>query len=199
MEVCSSTSVQSRGLAIPTHWQNKCCARQRRDLRNRGAHLLQRNLILASRWSGFTKPVRCTYTHSRSMVLAPMASTIFVVSPVQCSPMVVGRYNTSGRYCASNELLVKSAPKPPLAKITGPNSLKVAPPFSFDAPCANSSAHDQLRDTCVRYDPRIVGFFDNLLHHLSHGISDGHSGETLPTSVGSGSRVATKTSDEGQD
>ena len=36
----------------------------------------------------------------------------------------------TGRYCASSELLVKSALKPPLAKITGQNSLKVASPFS---------------------------------------------------------------------
>ena len=51
-------------------------------------------------------------------------------SPVQCSPFVVGRCNKSGRYWASNELLVKSAPKPPLANITGPHSFKSAPPFS---------------------------------------------------------------------
>ena len=152
-----------------------------------------KNLIFASASSGFTKPVGCTWTHSRSMHLAPIASwgppqmsisrpkratddnhmalikedllmglqaaivedcrpcnckksihlfpfqlqslfdlsslhlrsspplaplaqgaPILMPSPVQCSPLVVGRCSRSGRYCASSELLVKSAPKPPV-------------------------------------------------------------------------------------
>ena len=48
-----------------------------------------RNFILASESSGFTKPVGCTWTHSRSMVFAP---SILIASPVQCSPFVVRRW-----------------------------------------------------------------------------------------------------------
>merc|ERR1740138_857589 len=55
-------------------------------------------------------------------------------SPVQCSPFVVGRCSRSGRYCASKEVLVKSAPKPPVAKITGPCSWNTEPPFSYLQP-----------------------------------------------------------------
>ena len=45
--------------------------------------------------------------------LSNLASPILMPSPVQCSPLVVGKCSKSGRYCASRELLVKSAPKPP--------------------------------------------------------------------------------------
>ena len=38
-----------------------------------GAASAARNLILASASSGFTRPVGCTWTHSRSMHFAPMA------------------------------------------------------------------------------------------------------------------------------
>ena len=44
-----------------------------------------------------TKPVGCTWTHSRSMVKVPIASPKKVTSPVQCSPFVVGRCNRSGQ------------------------------------------------------------------------------------------------------
>ena len=43
------------------------------------------------------------------------ASPILMPSPVQCSPLVVGRCRRSGRYLASREFWVKSAPKPPAA------------------------------------------------------------------------------------
>ena len=46
------------------------------------------------------------------------ASPILMPSPVQCSPLVVGKCSKSGLYCASRELLVKSAPKPPQTKLT---------------------------------------------------------------------------------
>mmetsp|Transcript_13397 Transcript_13397/g.27225 ORF Transcript_13397/g.27225 Transcript_13397/m.27225 type:complete len:206 (-) Transcript_13397:138-755(-) len=55
-------------------------------------------------------------------------------SPVQCSPFVVGKCIKSGRYCANNEFCVKSAPKPPLAKITGPYAFSSTPPFSYTKP-----------------------------------------------------------------
>ena len=42
-----------------------------------------------------------------------LTSPILMPSPVQCSPLVVGRCSKSGLYCANRELLVKSAPKPP--------------------------------------------------------------------------------------
>merc|ERR1712003_442944 len=93
-----------------------------------------KNLILASGSSGFTKPVGCTCTHSRSIDLAPTASPILMPSPVQCSPLVVGRWSKSGRYLASNESDEKSAPKPPLQRMTHPNSFATSPPFSYLQP-----------------------------------------------------------------
>merc|ERR1712048_796925 len=89
-----------------------------------------RNLIFASASSGFTRPVGCTWTHSKSMDFAPMPSPILMPSPVQCSPFVVGKWIRSGLYFASNESDEKSAPKPPVAKMTGPNSWKHTPFFS---------------------------------------------------------------------
>merc|ERR1719221_1503679 len=82
-----------------------------------------KNFTLASGSSGFTRPVGCTCTHSKSTLLAPTASPILIASPVQCSPFVVGKCNKSGRYFARRESLPKSAPKPPLQRITGPYSL----------------------------------------------------------------------------
>jgi len=93
-----------------------------------------KNLIFASGSSGFTKPVGCTCTHSRSIDLPPMASPILIPSPVQCSPLVVGKCIRSGRYWASKEFCVKSAPKPPVARMTGPCSWKSSPPFSYTSP-----------------------------------------------------------------
>eukprot|EP00438_Fugacium_kawagutii_P031209 Skav220804 [mRNA] locus=scaffold150:419661:421577:- [translate_table: standard] len=71
-----------------------------------------------------------TWTHSKSMLRAPMASPILMPSPVVWSPLVVGRWRRSGRYLASRESSVKSAPKPPVARITGPSSVKSLPFFS---------------------------------------------------------------------
>ena len=57
-----------------------------------------------------------------TMVWAQIStSPILIPSPVQCSPLVVGRCSRSGLYCANNELLVKSAPKPPATKGTKQN------------------------------------------------------------------------------
>merc|ERR1719254_19778 len=93
-----------------------------------------RNLILASGSSGFTSPVGWTCTHSRSIDFPPIASAILMPSPVQCSPLVVGRWSKSGRYLASNESDEKSAPKPPLQRMTHPNSFETSPPFSYLQP-----------------------------------------------------------------
>ena len=48
--------------------------------------------------------------------------TVLIALLVQCSPLVVGKSNKSGRNWASNELLVISAPKPPLANMTASSS-----------------------------------------------------------------------------
>merc|ERR1719336_524394 len=93
-----------------------------------------RNLIFASGSSGFTRPVGCTWTHSKSIVFPPMTSPILMPSPVQCSPLVVGKCIKSGRYCASKESWVKSAPKPPEQRMTGPFCVVSEPPFSYTNP-----------------------------------------------------------------
>ena len=46
-----------------------------------------------------------------------------------------GKVHRSRRNVANSEFRVKSAPNPPLAKITGPTSLKQAPPFSRTQMC----------------------------------------------------------------
>ena len=61
---------------------------------NSAERFAARNLILAQGSSGFTKPVGCTWTHSGSMVLAPIASPILITSPVQCSPCCCGKEHT---------------------------------------------------------------------------------------------------------
>ena len=62
--------------------------------------------------SGSTNPVGCTWTHSRSMLRAPMASPILMPSPVVWSPLVVGKCKRSGRYLANKESLGKQAADP---------------------------------------------------------------------------------------
>ena len=64
----------------------------------------------------------CTCTLAMSTVPAPAARAILMPSPVQCSPLVVGRFTRSGRTRARMPLALKSAAKPPVAMITGPYS-----------------------------------------------------------------------------
>lgn len=57
---------------------------------------------------------------SASTAIFPcQGSPILMPSPVQCSPLVVGKCSRSGRYFANSELLVKSAPKPPFGVFFG--------------------------------------------------------------------------------
>mmetsp|Transcript_73967 Transcript_73967/g.130912 ORF Transcript_73967/g.130912 Transcript_73967/m.130912 type:complete len:225 (-) Transcript_73967:244-918(-) len=86
-----------------------------------------RNLTLASGSSGWMRPVGWTWIHSRSTQSAPTAIDILRPSPVQWSPLVVGRCTRSGRCLASRESAVKSAPKPPVQMITGPYSWQTVP------------------------------------------------------------------------
>mmetsp|Transcript_139130 Transcript_139130/g.444428 ORF Transcript_139130/g.444428 Transcript_139130/m.444428 type:complete len:248 (+) Transcript_139130:2463-3206(+) len=55
-------------------------------------------------------------------------------SPLLCSQQAVGRCRRSGRYCARRDRLDKSAPKPPVHRITGPRSSYTAPPFVYAQP-----------------------------------------------------------------
>ena len=80
---------------------------------------------------------------------------------------------------------LEAALKPPLAKITGPNSLKKSSALLVDATSARTSTHSQLRDTrfCDDPPPRLAGLSGNLLHSLNQGTSDGHAWETLLASM----------------
>ena len=81
---------------------------------------------------------------------------ILIASPVLCSPFVVGRCTDQDEIVANSEFRVKSAPNPPLAKITGPSSLKLAPPFSRTQMCdrALHSTSSSMK-TSARGDSRI--------------------------------------------
>jgi hypothetical protein len=60
-------------------------------------------------------------------VSPPSSTAILIPSPLQWSPLVVGREKRSGLCFINKESLVKSAPYPPVARITTPYSVWVFP------------------------------------------------------------------------
>lgn len=89
-----------------------------------------KNLVFALGSFKLTNPVGCTYTHSMSTVLAPTASANLIPEPSQWSPLVVEKFIKSGLCYFNNPPLVKSAPYPPVAIITVPNSYFLFPSLS---------------------------------------------------------------------
>ena len=110
--------------------------------------------------------------------LEAMASPILTASPARRSPLVVAKCNKSGRYVVSHELRVKSAPHPPLARITGTKILETDTTLLIDTTSACNS------DPCFGDYHRLVVLLGNLLKHLSQSIGDGHAWETLLPWVG---------------
>ena len=86
-------------------------------------------------------------------------SPILMVSPIQCSPLIVGKWNNSELFKASNETTVKLASKSPLAKNTGTYSQRLAT-LSGSVVFAPMASQFPWRYTCVQTTPgeqRVVG------------------------------------------
>lgn len=88
---------------------------------------------------------------------------ILMPSPVQCGPLVVGNdvnggsgmsfqhadLRHSGSTCANRESGLKSAPNPPVAMMTGPNTECLAPSFSNSTPFTAPEASVSKRLTAA--------------------------------------------------
>ena len=78
-----------------------------------------------------------------------VAADILMPSPVQGSPMVVGQCSRPGWYCVSKEYCVRSASKPPDARIAGP----CAPMSDPACPTTSSVTDSDWRSSTCRREP----------------------------------------------
>mmetsp|Transcript_35213 Transcript_35213/g.75973 ORF Transcript_35213/g.75973 Transcript_35213/m.75973 type:complete len:284 (-) Transcript_35213:205-1056(-) len=80
----------------------------------------------------------------------------------------------------------------------GAELLLVLAAFLVDEADAGLAVHQEGVGTSLGDDASSVGLLGNLLEHLDEGIGDGHAGESLRTTMGSGSRVAAQSGQQGQ-
>mmetsp|Transcript_6179 Transcript_6179/g.17253 ORF Transcript_6179/g.17253 Transcript_6179/m.17253 type:complete len:226 (+) Transcript_6179:694-1371(+) len=92
----------------------------------------------------------CTSIQFKFKVFAPTLSPILMPSPLLNSPLVVGRWSKSGRYLASKEPVEKSAPKPPVARMTGPCASVRTPQLLYLQPTTASSSRRSSRTSALR-------------------------------------------------
>mmetsp|Transcript_120805 Transcript_120805/g.352877 ORF Transcript_120805/g.352877 Transcript_120805/m.352877 type:complete len:205 (-) Transcript_120805:677-1291(-) len=141
-----------------------CWSRMRPPASRRA--LAAMSLLLASGSSSFTRPVGCTCIHSRSMVLAPIASAIQRPSPVEYL-LLTGRWRRSGRCRARSELWAWFAVKPPLHRTTGPRSLVSKPPCRYAQP---QQLPSQSVSSCVTCAPVTIRTLPDSLAAFSRAL-----------------------------